>query len=345
MPGVIVVGAGPAGVAAADAVIARGLPCEVLEARQPGKDKPCGDAFVAAAMKQLAPFDFTEVDFAGMGRRFAGIDLRVDGDHILRLDDPDDAGWILPRRLIDQALRDRLPQAARISYGARVLEVVPAGEGIRVVWSAGGDLRVAVAAGVVIANGAQSRLSRALAIDGAPVQGMSISAYVNLRIDEPWFDFSDAAPLGYSWGFPVGATTANVGVCRLGPGTRRDLELGMQQLEVRLPGKAPLSWRGGGGPMYSGKFSFRHDARGVVSCGDAAGTVDPLTGEGITAALTTGRAAGDALARFLHGERTALDAYSHETASSLNRIYDTHSSRALWPLLAEVTAPRPAGVA
>jgi flavin-dependent dehydrogenase len=54
---------------------------------------------------------------------------------------------------------------------------------------------------------------------------------------------------------------------------------------------------------------WSHEA-GVVSCGDAAGLVDPISGEGLTAALVSGKRAGAAVASFLSGKPGALDAYS-----------------------------------
>ena len=44
----------------------------------------------------------------------------------------------------------------------------------------------------------------------------------------------------------------------------------------------------------------------MVSCGDAAGLIDPISGEGLTAALVSGKRAGEAVASFLSGEPGAL---------------------------------------
>ena len=48
----------------------------------------------------------------------------------------------------------------------------------------------------------------------------------------------------------------------------------------------------------------------MVSCGDAAGLVDPISGEGLTAALVSGKRAGAAVASFLSGKPDALADYS-----------------------------------
>ncbi len=71
-----------------------------------------------------------------------------------------------------------------------------------------------------------------------------------------------------------------------------------------------VSLRGGLGALWSGKgITWCHEA-GVVSCGDAAGLVDPISGEGLTAALVSGKRAGAAIASFLSGEPGALAEYS-----------------------------------
>jgi flavin-dependent dehydrogenase len=336
---VIIVGAGPAGMAAAAAVTAHGLVCQVTEARRSGKDKPCGDAFVATAISELSRLGLTDDDFSSIGRRFQSIDLRVAGDSILRLTESEDTGWILPRRLIDQMLRDRIAMVRPIAYGLRVVDLVPRDDGIEVISAFGSQFSSDVVAGVVIANGAHSRLSRCLGLDGDPVPGLSISTYAGMRVDQPWFDFDDHAPMGYCWGFPVSETTANVGVCRLAHGTRHDLERGMQHVRRLLPQHQPVTWRGGVGPIWNGKPATRHDPRGVVTCGDAAGIVDPLTGEGLTAALKTGYAAGSAIAAFLQGDTNALSGYSRQTSNYLAQNYGVCGARALWPLLTQAPVP------
>jgi flavin-dependent dehydrogenase len=334
-PRVIVVGAGPSGMAAAAAVAEHGLACQVLEAQQTGKDKPCGDAFVASAVAELRRLGLTEHDFSGFGRRFESIDLRVAGESMLRLAEPQDAGWILPRRLIDQMLRDQIAVKVPIAYGSRVERLTPRDNEIEVIIASGTSLRSELVSGVVIANGARSRLANRLGLDGDPVPAISVSTYASLTIEQPWFDFDDSAPMGYSWGFPVSETTANIGICRLATGTRRDLQRGVDHLERLLPPRSVTAWRGGFGPTWSGRFARRHDVRGVVTCGDAAGTVDPLTGEGLTMALRTGHAAGHAIANFLLGDHEALDRYTVEVSDTLSRNYRTVAARALWPLLTQ----------
>ena len=84
----------------------------------------------------------------------------------------------------------------------------------------------------------------------------------------------------------------------------------MKALLARLGVSGAVPLRGGLGALWSGKgTAWSHEA-GVVSCGDAAGLIDPISGEGLTAALVSGKRAGAAVASFLSGDPGALAEYS-----------------------------------
>ena len=65
-------------------------------------------------------------------------------------------------------------------------------------------------------------------------------------------------------------------------------------------------WRGGWGPLWSGLGQCWHHPSGVVSCGDAAGLINPHTGEGMTGALISGQQAGKAVSAYLRENREPL---------------------------------------
>ena len=94
-------------------------------------------------------------------------------------------------------------------------------------------------------------------------------------------------------------------------------------------------WRGGWGPLWSDKSHDWHHPSGIVSCGDAAGLVDPLTGEGITAALISGEHAGRAVAHFLLENRNLLrlEEYSQWLKEHFARQYRSTPFRQDWSAL------------
>jgi flavin-dependent dehydrogenase len=124
---------------------------------------------------------------------------------------------------------------------------------------------------------------------------------------------------------------ANIGVCLLGePEGPRLLELGRALLAER--GEPGVRWRGGAGALWSGAGKRWHHPAGVVSCGDAAGLVDPINGEGITAALVSGAEAGKAVARYLGGGREAaqLEAFSTWVRACFEDRYAPGPLRRTW---------------
>src|SRR6202008_539360 len=124
----------------------------------------------------------------------------------------------------------------------------------------------------------------------------SISAYIDGADEEiPLFEFSAECRPGYRWLFPMGDGRANTGVFVPATASGAVIKaLGRSFLE-RRHGAASVSWRGGVGALWSGRGKVWHNNAGLVSCGDAAGLIDPLTGEGITAALLSGEAAGNVI--------------------------------------------------
>jgi geranylgeranyl reductase family protein len=120
-------------------------------------------------------------------------------------------------------------------------------------------------------------------------------------------DFS-AARWGYGWVFPKQETiTIGIGgLHRLNPDLRGHLDRyfrskGLDSNEFKVKGQY----------LPSGDFRLIPGRSNVLLCGDAAGAVDPISGEGIPYALQTGGLAGAAIAAALSGSagRSALDIY------------------------------------
>ena len=94
---------------------------------------------------------------------------------------------------------------------------------------------------------------------------------------------------GYAWIFPMGANGLNAGVSRLAQSAHRRFAP-RWKICLRIAGRWAVSLCAAG-LAPCGAARDRHQA-GVVSCGDAGGLVDPTSGEGLTAALTSGKRAG-----------------------------------------------------
>jgi len=125
-------------------------------------------------------------------------------------------------------------------------------------------------------------------------------------------------PGGYAWVFPKG-DHVNVGVGGWeseGPRLRAHLEracsgygLPVERLESLRGYRLPM--RAAGDPARSGR---------VLLVGDAAGLVDPLSGDGIYEALVSSRLAAESALGLLEGRAGALDEYEPKLMAALGRM-------------------------
>jgi len=175
------------------------------------------------------------------------------------------------------------------------------------------------------ADGVNSRVAKALfgkSFDPETI-GFGLEAEVPrnrlpAQSDKVEIDFG-AARWGYGWVFPKqNSFTIGVGgIHRLNPDIQSRFT---QYLEGKNLSRNDLTVKG----QYIPFGDFRRvPGRGnVLLCGDAAGTVDPITGEGIAYAMQTGAAAGSAVVRAIESGRNALEIYCNEysgVASSLRQ--------------------------
>ena len=110
----------------------------------------------------------------------------------------------------------------------------------------------------------------------------------------------------YAWAFDRGDGLSNVGYGELVTADERpSRQFLLQQLVELLPTTfdADTHWRGHHLPLTGWRWGSEQDDGGVLLAGDAAGLVNPLTGEGIYHAVATGALAGRAAATALADHR------------------------------------------
>jgi flavin-dependent dehydrogenase len=297
---VAVVGAGPAGAAAALAVLAArpGARVVLLDRAAFPRDKSCGDGVAPQVLDVLARLgvhgllddwptvDRLELGYPG-GAWLAGRCARPNR--------------VVPRRVLDA----RLVEAA-VARGATLLQ-----RRVRAVSLDGPDVVVGgVRARVVVgADGAHSAVRTALAPDGGGTTAIALRGYAPVapHLAEAQviaFDPDGSWP-AYAWSFPVGDGSANIGYGELlEPGgaapTRAHL---LARLDALLPGASAGAddWKGHHLPLSTGRWQQPDGP--VLLAGDALGLVNPLTGEGIHAAVLSGALAGLAAAASLRTGR------------------------------------------
>ena len=320
----LIVGAGPAGAAAAYWAAKRGLEVLAVDKQHFPRDKTCGDGLTPRAVKELADMGL-EGAFADW-HRHEGLRVRAHGA-VLELPWPShpvypDYGFVVRRRDLDGLVAERARSAgAIVRHGVEAVKPLWAGDGelagavLRD--KASGETEHVKARYVIVADGANSRFGRALGTrrDRSLAQGMAIRTYyASPAHDDPWIesalDITDrqgnTLP-GYGWVFPLGDGKVNAGIGLLS--TFRDYKSVntswlMEEWAHALPdfwGVDPASPEiapvGGRLPM-GGSVQPKSGANWLV-VGDAAGTVNPFNGEGIDYAYETGRAAADIIASAL----------------------------------------------
>jgi menaquinone-9 beta-reductase len=329
---VIVIGAGPAGSAAAIRSARSGASVTVFEKGAHGRDKVCGDGLTPRAVGALRELK-AELDGA---HRIDGLRM-IAGRRVRELAWPTtsrfpDHGAVVPRRVLDAHLADVATEAgaeliwqteARPWFDdeGRVGGVEAAGRR----WSA--DL-------VVVAAGAPGAVSRMLGADRVADEpfGLAIRTYAETprhaeRHLEACLTLSDehgVAIPGYGWMFPAGDGTVNIGVGALSTMkgfTRLNLNrlLDSYRAQVRdswslgEPLERPRAWRL---PMST----TRRSGPGWVAIGDAAGLVNPMNGEGIDYGLESGILAADL---FLDDPGSAPARYDHEIGARFDAFLRT----------------------
>ncbi|MFI5486506.1 geranylgeranyl reductase family protein [Micromonospora echinaurantiaca] len=318
---VVVVGAGPAGSAAALAARRGGARVLLLDRADFPRDKACGDGVAAHALDVLA--DLGVPDAVAGYPPLPALRLVGPGGGAVARALPRPA-YTVPRAVFDARL-----VSAAVAAGARLRRHAVRRVEVRtdrVVL----DGEVAARA-VVGADGAGSVVRRAL---GHPVNpdrhlALAIRGYAPALPGPPEQLIVTSAPRwpAYAWSFPIGDGRANVGygeVLRGEPLTRAHL---LDRLGALLPGTDPATvsdLRAHHLPLSTHRPP---PGRGrVVLAGDALSLINPFTGEGIFYALLSGALAGAAAAG-------APEQAARRYAAALRRRLGTHlrhSSVAAW---------------
>ena len=347
-PRVGIIGAGPAGCAAAIALQHADARIVVFERGWPNKDKPCGDAFVPAAVEALQTIGLgaTSLEELG-GLPFNSVVFRraTDPGARPRLDLAK-PGWVVPRQRIDQRLRDMAATFSMFLYGHEITRAEPIREsGFRIGFRTDREQGTADVDGLIVATGSISRLSATLGVDGWPVVGASLTQYARASVDAVHFSFDEVVQPGYAWLFPMASGRVNLGACGITVDANRALRAALTRVGRWFETTDVSRTRAGLAKLWSGKGTCWHHMAGALSCGDAAGLVDPGDGEGISGALMSGHMAGSALARFFaqDGNVAPLVEYSDWVKAFFTRRYEENARHRVLHHFSPLTAAQPPG--
>ena len=326
-----VIGAGPAGAAAAIQAARQGAKVVVFDKAHYGRDKVCGDGLTPRAVGALNELKIDMEDAH-----------HIDGLRMIANKTERELAWpgtsrfpahgaVWPRRRLDAALIDAAAEAgAEIRWGAEALPIL---DGDRVV-GVEADGEKTAATMTVVATGAPGSVSRMLGADRVADEpfGLAIRTYAEsprhadrhleacLTLKD---EFGTAIP-GYGWMFPAGDGTVNIGVGALS--TMKGFKsLNLNKLLASYRSVVDEPW--GLGPNLERPRAWRlpmstqrRHGPGWVAIGDAAGLVNPMNGEGIDYGLESGMLASDL---FIKDPATAPERYDVEVGQRFDSFLRT----------------------
>lgn len=313
---VIVVGAGPAGSTVARELSARGIPVVMLDKAVFPRDKPCGGA-VSTRCRHGIGIDLSPVIERTIDEARITLNQRQGSE--LNRTSSEPFGYLTQRSRLDALLTEKATEAGVVFRQRTRISTVERGGDTITVRASGQVFHGRV---LVAADGANGVTASMAGIE-LPDHNNSVALEGNVRprggVPEKWdraigIDFG-AIEGGYGWIFPKG-DHLNIGVGgykHVGPRLRTAL-----RSLVRFWGHDPealwgvrghhLPWRRETSPLMDGN---------VLLVGDAAGLLDPLTGEGILAAVRSAQLAAAAIAVYLGGENTTLEAYAKDVEGNI----------------------------
>ena len=314
---VLVVGAGPAGSAAAAWAARGGAEVVLADAAVFPRDKTCGDGLTPRAVGELQRLgleDWLRAHTVNQGLRAHGFGQTL----LLPWPGSGQAGTGLPawgsavaRTELDDHLRTTAIKAGATAVdGARAVDVRRDGDRVSgVIFKTDDGPREIGFRHLVVADGVRSPLGKVLGREWHrdTVYGVAGRSYVASELsDDPWIsshlelrDEADKVLSGYGWIFPLGTGEVNLGVGTLAT-SKRPADLAIKPLmahyaelrrddfklsgDLRMPTSALLPMGGAVSNVAGPNWAL---------IGDAAACVNPLNGEGIDYGLETGRLVAD----------------------------------------------------
>jgi geranylgeranyl reductase family protein len=284
---VAIIGCGPAGATAAYRLASAGASVLVLDKATFPRDKPCGGGVTGRAARQL-PFSITPVVEDVVDRMECGLRYR---SHVIRRARAPLA-YMTQRRRLDHFLLQKAAEA-----GAEVREGETA------------DARELDARIVIGADGCNGSSAKQLGLADGVVHGVALEANYPYEARYAGAIVLEIAVIrgGYGWIFPKG-DHLNVGVGgNAEEASKLRTELRRMCEAYGIDPEAATDTRGYRLPMRLPRTQLARGTTAVI--GDAAGLVDPFSGDGMYEAFLSAKLVTNAALDVLAGRAESLDAY------------------------------------
>ena len=307
----IIVGAGPAGTTAALYAERNNLNCIVVDKATFPRDKICGDALSGKSVRifdelnltkeieQLEGSEINRITFGGPNHKHFDVHLKGNkkNNYITK-------GFVIPRKVFDYFLFKKAKEVTEILEGFKVKDLIykngkPVGiKGV----NRKGDEQIIEAPIILGCDGAHSIISRKLDAYKKDMNhtAVAIRCYYEgvegLSNQIELHYISEVKP-GYFWLFPAGVNKANIGIgLSKNDAKKEDRTLTnimedvtqSQYFKERFSNAKPLE-KPKGWNLPMGSIHRKNYGDGYMLLGDAAGLVDPFTGEGIGNAMVAAK--------------------------------------------------------
>jgi menaquinone-9 beta-reductase len=310
-PDITIIGAGPAGITAALMLGKKGIPCLLIDKSQFPRTKICGDGLsgkVVSTLNKIDPAYASGLSKSGLASasravRFSSPNLKMMELSFQTDHDSMPGGFVCKRIDFDNFLLKKALGFSTVNFQAGIqIENLDRNSGSIILEDKNGR-QIAETRLVLFAAGADTKLIKQLdPTFKAPSVGLGIRGYFNnvtgsdqnnaieihfLKELLPW----------YLWIFPFQDGSANAGLALPMPLARQN-PLSLKELFFHLIEKYPhlkkrfenasLSGKMEANqlPYYTGPNRIAGD--NYLLLGDAAGLIDPFTGEGIGNAMISG---------------------------------------------------------
>jgi flavin-dependent dehydrogenase len=282
---VIIVGAGPAGLACAIAAVRQGLQVEVVDAARPPIDKACGEGLLPGSLESLialgfdAKHDLAPTESAVLrGIRFIGDSASSSDSITAQASFPADPGRGIRRTALHSLLQDRAASLGVRFHWENAVRSIATDNKIAVVQTNSQTIRARYLIG---ADGHGSRIATLAGLTAGVVRSRRIGLRQHFAV-APWSHFVEVywSDHGQAYVTPVSSTEICVAfVAREKTGSPNQALHHFPALERHLVAAKPSGHPRGS--ITLGRTLHRITSGNIALVGDASGSVDAITGEGL----------------------------------------------------------------
>ena len=304
---VLIVGGGPAGSSAAYSLANQGIDVRVVEKYNMPRYKTCGGGVNVRAAK-LLPFSIDPV----VERTITRYRFTFRGERAFEREYPKPLTYMTQRMRLDKFLLDQaVAIGAKVDEGITIRKVIANEDSITATDSQGNEYDAQV---IVGADGANSVVARDMGLMQDVRHELALESEIPLSTSdmENWRNTVEIDLFtlwcGYGWVFPK-QQHISIGVGGLRTDVKKMQGYNRTYLERHnVAHIEPLKFSGHALPVRRGKAPTVLGR--AILVGDAAGLLEPFTGEGIGYAIKSGQIAGRVIAEYLGGELASLTRYA-----------------------------------